>query len=186
MWGARNEPSEAGGGGSKEIWQFHVPRRAGKWSLREGWPSGCSCYAGRKGNQGAPSTAWSFIKQGKHRVGRKNRPRRDQRLSRSTDGVSCLIWNTVDNYKQISESHEPVYKSGFKQSSKRKNLIAFSEPGLLVPEGPRGHSRPHSSLLPLLTDMIPFHPRCFQVSRMKRSCRWSPILSFNKPFVFQC
>lgn len=33
----------------------------------------------------------------------------------------------IDNYKQISEDCEPIYRSGFKQTFKRKDLIAFSE-----------------------------------------------------------
>ena len=33
----------------------------------------------------------------------------------------------IDNYKQISEDCELVYRSGFKQTFKRKDLIAFSE-----------------------------------------------------------
>lgn len=88
----------------------------------------------------------------------------------------------MDNYKQISENHEPVCGSGFKESSKRKNQIAFSEPDILGPEDILETSS-HACSLP--TSPPRHNPKPFQVSKC---LKWKPeehlFLSLINHLVF--
>lgn len=90
--------------------------------------------------------------------------RRWQRVGRKTDtdeasdspetqmGFCVSCGNKVDNYKQIAESHEPVYRSGFILSSKGKQMDS-SGPVSWFHGGQKGHHRPY--LTPASSACVP-------------------------------
>lgn len=140
-WREAGEGLSVAVGGQRKFGNSMSP----EWTQSEAWvnddPSGKSAMQREKGTRGSLTQTGILSNRGETEEQGGKTYSRDQQPSQNIDVPLCLMWEQGWQL-QISENHEPVYRHGFKQSSKRKNLIAFPESGIWFSGGQETHSTP--------------------------------------------